>query len=195
MGDTTKTSSCISCSLLLYGPSRVGRSANCARILGTLGPSRRALPTRETSPPYHALHRTLAPGPSSRGLSRLSYSPPSRTPATLVPTGPRRLPNRLVRTTSLSLARPAQARDLGTPNALPPFPTRVPLSCLARTRSRVGFPPAWHAAPAILDFSQDDHDDHTWPRDSRLANPNAVPSCSTLTRAQLLCCNTTWTSS
>ena len=31
---------------------------------------------------------------------------------------------------------------------------------------------------------------NTWPRDRRLANPNAAPSSSTLARTQLLRCNT-----
>ena len=69
------------------------------------------------------------------------------TPASLVATKPRRLPNRLVRTTSLSLARSAQAPDLTAPNASSPIPNSG-LNIMSRANSLPSrVPPTWHAAP------------------------------------------------
>ena len=72
----------------------------------------------------------------------------------------RRLPSRLVRTTPLGLARPAQALDQGTPSASSPVPNPSS-NIMPRSHSLPSrVPPAWHATPVILlDFSQYEHDD------------------------------------
>ena len=68
-------------------------------------------------------------------------APPSRErppPTTLVATKPRRLPNRLARSTSLNLTRFAQAQapDLNTPNAFSPI-LKSGLSIMPRANSRL----------------------------------------------------------
>ena len=109
---------------------------------------------RPPTTPFTGLWLPVPHADSAAFLRALTH-----TPATLVPTGPRRLPSRLVRTTSLSLARPAQARGLGTPSASPPVPSPSP-NVMSRSHSLPSrVPPAWHAAPATLNFSQYDHDD------------------------------------
>ena len=109
---------------------------------------------RPPTTPFTGLWLPVPRADSAAFLTALHH-----TPANLVPTGPRRLPNRLVRTTSLSLARPAPAMDRGTPNASSPVtnPSPIIMSRSHSLPSRV--PPAWHATPVILDFSQCDHDD------------------------------------
>ena len=114
-------------------------------------------PPEQRRPPTTPFTGLWLPVPHADSAAFLRALP--HTPATLVPTGPRRLPNRLVRTTSLGLARPAPARGLRTPNGSPPVPSPSP-NIMPRSLSLPSrVPPAWHAAPAILDFSQGDHDD------------------------------------
>ena len=108
-------------------------------------------PLEQRRPPTTPFTGLWLPVPHADSAAFLRALP--HTPATLVPTGPRRLPSRLVRTTSLSLARPAQARGLGTPSASPPVSSPSP-NVMSRSHSLPSrVPPAWHAAPATLDFS------------------------------------------
>ena len=109
---------------------------------------------RPPTTPFTGLWLPVPRADSAAFLTALHH-----TPANLVPTGPRRLPNRLVRTTSLSLARPAPAMDRGTSHASSPVtnPSPIIMSRSHSLPSRV--PPAWHATPVILDFSHCDHDD------------------------------------
>ena len=109
---------------------------------------------RPPATPFTGLWLPVPHADSAAFLNALSH-----TPATLVPTRPRGLPDRLVRTTSLTLARPALALGLSTPNAPPPV-SDLNSNIMSRSHSLPSSPPpAWHVAPAILDFSQDDHDD------------------------------------
>ena len=135
----------------------MGRGANCARIPRSHGSGGRAFPARTAPPPATPFTGLWLPVPRADSAAFLSALP--HTPATFVPARPRRLLNRLVRTTSLNLTRPTLALGLSTPNASPLVsdsnPNIMPRSHSLPSRT----PPGWHVTPTILDFSQDDHGD------------------------------------